>query len=89
MKPALLLAGLVALAAAPAAAEPYDVPWFLANPRAHAEWLRQCSNDARLGRTAECDNARAAQLRRRPLGRPLPNTGPTPAERFFYGTKRS
>jgi hypothetical protein len=89
MRPALLLAALATLAAAPAAAEPYDVPWFLANPRAHNEWLRQCMNDARLGRTAECDNARAAQLRRRPLGRPLPNSGPTPAEQFFYGARRS
>ncbi|MBB5696056.1 EexN family lipoprotein [Muricoccus pecuniae] len=77
MRRALLL-GLVLLAQ-PAVAEPYDVPWFQQNPSARADWLKRCGNDARLSRTDECANARAAQTRGR-LGRPLPNA-PTQFER--------
>lgn len=68
MKRTLAL-GLVLLAW-PATAEPYDVPWFQQNPRVRAETLRRCANDARLSRTDECANARAAQTRGH-LGRPL------------------
>lgn len=75
----LLLVLSLALSTWPAAAEPYDVPWFQQNPRARAETLRQCANDARLSRTDECANARAAQTRGR-LGRPLPDA-PTQFER--------
>ena len=74
----VVLLGL-ALLASPAAAEPYDVPWFRQNPGARAEWLRRCGNDARLNRSDECANARAAQTRGR-LGRPLPDA-PTQFER--------
>ena len=66
---ALVLA--LALSAFPAVAETYDVPWFQQNPRARPEWLRRCGDDARLARTDECANARAADTRGR-LGRPLP-----------------
>lgn len=62
----------LALLALPASAEPYDVPWFQQNPRPLAEWLRRCAGDARLSRSDECANARAAQTRGR-LGRPLPS----------------
>ncbi|RYZ15189.1 MAG: hypothetical protein EOO70_07120 [Myxococcaceae bacterium] len=61
----------LALLACPAVAETYDVPWFQQNSRARADWLRRCGDDARLSRTDECANARAADTRGR-LGRPLP-----------------
>ncbi|WP_424138823.1 EexN family lipoprotein [Roseomonas chloroacetimidivorans] len=77
MKRALLL--VLAITAGPAMADPYDVPWFQQNPAARAAWLRRCGDDARLSRSDECANARAAQTRGR-LGRPLPSA-PTQFER--------
>jgi hypothetical protein len=88
MRRLLTIACLAVPLAGPAAAEPYDIPWFLRNPSAHDTWLRRCANDTRLNLGAACQNARAAQMRRRPLGQPLPNSGPTPAE-LFYGVKRT
>ncbi|WP_426960344.1 EexN family lipoprotein [Muricoccus radiodurans] len=74
------LALALALLGTPAAAQSYDVPWFQANPRARAQILRLCADDATRNRTPACENARAAEARGRGLGRPLPQA-PTQFER--------
>lgn len=59
---AAALAAVLAAAPAgrPARAEPYDVPWFAANPAERLRWLRACHADARVD-PAVCRNAEAAE----------------------------
>ncbi len=56
---ALLLVPLLG-APAPAAAEPYDIPWFLAHPEERRAWLQRCHTDVALAQTRECQNAERA-----------------------------
>jgi hypothetical protein len=73
----------------------FDIPYFLNNPKIHAETLGRCHNDERLAMTLECENAERAGSRL--LGQPLPplpkppvtkqkkpaekNTGPVPVSK--------
>jgi hypothetical protein len=54
---------LAVLAAAPAGAAEFDIPWFEANPAARAQWLRACRDDARIARDPRCGNAEIAENR--------------------------
>lgn len=58
-----LAMALAVLAAAPAGAAEFDIPWFEANPAARAQWLRACRDDARIARDPRCGNAEIAENR--------------------------
>lgn len=60
MRALAFAAALAAAVQAPARAEPYDVPWFAANPAERLRWLRACHADARVD-PAVCRNAEAAE----------------------------
>lgn len=75
---AATLALVAALLPAAAGAEPYDIPWFQANPQEQARVLRACQDDHRKINSPICQNARAA--RARGMGRPL---GPPPADPWY------
>jgi hypothetical protein len=63
MRAASLTLALSLLAALPAAAAEFDIPWFEANPTARAQWLRACRDDTRIARDARCGNAEIAENR--------------------------
>lgn len=78
------LALLAALAATPALADPYDIPWFIQNPDARRATLEECIRDVAKARTRICQNASRAAASE--LGEPLPpaSAGPhDPWERFL------
>lgn len=51
---------VAAIAAAPAAAEPGDVPWYAEHHEERRAKLRWCYGDAARRATRECENAEAA-----------------------------
>ncbi|UZO91796.1 EexN family lipoprotein [Roseomonas mucosa] len=88
------LAILLLLAAPAASAAEFDIPWFQKNPAERQAWLRLCRDDARLARRAECDNAKAAEVRstraRGRLGHPLPDAAtPFEIQMRAYGARRT
>jgi hypothetical protein len=63
----------------PAAAEPYDIPWFMAHPEERRALLRRCHADVALAQTRECQNAERAGAGAE-LGRPVrPGSNGRPA----------